>query len=86
MFVAKVVGNIVATRKNDTLVGYKLMVIKEINLNDENAGREYVAADYVGAGVGELVLIGSGSAVRVDESKKNSMIDLAIIGIIDEIV
>lgn len=86
MFVAKVIGNVVATRKNDTLVGYKLMVIQEINSKNENVGRELVAADYVGAGVGEIVLIGSGSAVRVDANKKDSMIDLAIIGIIDDIV
>lgn len=86
MFVAKVIGNVVATRKNDSLVGYKLMVIQEISTKDQKLGKEYVAADYVGAGIGELVLVGKGSAVRVEENKKNSMIDLAIIGIIDDIV
>ncbi len=86
MFIAKVVGNIVATRKDSSLVGYKLMVIQEMNTKDKSLGKELVAADYVGAGIGELVLVGSGSAVRVDSSRKNSTIDLAIIGIVDELI
>ena len=63
MFIAKVVGNVVATRKNDTLVGYKLMIIQPINAKGEKVRNESVAADYVGAGIGELVLVGSGSSV-----------------------
>lgn len=86
MFIAKVIGNVVATTKNETLVGYKLMIIQEQNLRDKTVGRELVAADYVGAGIGETVLVGSGSAVRVEDDRKNSVIDLAIIGIIDELI
>ena len=86
MFIAKVVGNVVATRKNDTLVGYKLMIIQPINANGENVKYESVAADYVGAGIGELVLVGSGSSVRVEDDRKSSVIDLAIIGIIDDLI
>lgn len=85
MFIAKIVGNVVATRKEDSLIGYKLMIIQEMSSNG-NLGKEYVAADYVGAGIGELVLIATGSSVRVDSSKKNSTIDLAIIGIVDELI
>lgn len=86
MFIAKVVGNVVATTKNETLVGYKLMIIQEQNLQDRTVGKELVAADYVGAGIGETVLIGSGSSVRVENDRKNSVVDLAIIGIIDQII
>ena len=82
MFIAKVVGNVVATRKNDTLVGYKLMIIQPINANGEKYRNESVAADYVG----ELVLVGSGSSVRVEDDRKSSVIDLAIIGIIDDLI
>lgn len=84
MFIAKVVGNVVATRKSPTLVGYKLMVVQPINLAAEKTKEEQVAADYVGAGIGDYVLIASGSSVRVEEEKRSSVIDLAIIGIIDE--
>lgn len=86
MFIAKVVGNVVATRKEESLVGYKLMVVQEIDSHEKNEGKQYVAADYVGSGIGDIVLVGSGSSVRVEENKKHAMIDLAIIGIIDEIV
>jgi len=85
MMLAKVVGTVVATRKEESLVGYKLMVIKRIDVNEQFIGSEEVAADYVGAGIGEYVLISQGSAVRVDERKRNTVIDKAIVGIIDSI-
>ena len=86
MILAKVVGNVVATKKNDTLVGYKLMVIQPVNADLTISGKQEVAADYVGAGIGEYVLVGSGSSVRVEEQRKNSAVDTAIIGIIDEVL
>lgn len=86
MYIAKVVGNVIATKKNNTLTGYKLMVIQPINADMTECGQQEVAADYVGAGIGEYVLVGSGSSVRVEEQRKHSLVDLAIIGIIDEIV
>ncbi|MDO5516318.1 MAG: EutN/CcmL family microcompartment protein [Clostridium sp.] len=85
MYMAKVTGNVVATKKDESLVGYKLMVVKRINSKCEFIGQEEVAADYVGAGIGEYVLLGRGSAVRVDDDKKKVAIDMAIIGIIDSI-
>ena len=83
MDMAKVVGNVVATRKDQSIVGYKLMVVKRINSKCEFIGDEEVAADYVGAGIGDYVLICKGSAVRVDEQKQKVAIDMAITGIID---
>lgn len=85
MYMAKVIGNIVATKKDDSLTGYKLMIIKRINAKGEFIGHEEVAADYVGAGIGEFVLLCKGSAVRVEEKKQKASIDMAIIGIIDTI-
>lgn len=85
MYMAKVVGNVVATRKDDSLIGYKLMVVKRIDSKGELIGSEEVAADYVGAGIGDYVLLGKGSAVRVKDEKKKVAIDMAIIGIIDTI-
>ncbi|WP_026888530.1 EutN/CcmL family microcompartment protein [Clostridium beijerinckii] len=83
MYMAKVVGNVVATRKDDSLVGYKLMIVKRIDVKENFIGNEEVAADYVGAGIGDYVLLCKGSAVRVEKQKV--AIDMAIIGIIDSI-
>lgn len=85
MYMAKVVGNVVATRKDESLIGYKLMVVKRIDSKGELIGSEEVAADYVGAGIGDYVLLANGSAVRVKDEKKKVAIDMAIIGIIDTI-
>ncbi len=85
MFIARVVGNVVATRKNETLEGYKLMVVERYNISTETYDKKQeVAADYVGSGIGDYVLVSAGSAVRVEEGKKKTLIDLAIVGIIDE--
>lgn len=83
MYMAKVVGNVVATRKDESLIGYKLMIVKKIDAKEEFIGSEEVAADYVGAGIGDYVLLCKGSAVRVEKQKV--AIDMAIIGIIDSI-
>lgn len=85
MYMAKVIGTVVATRKDESLIGYKLMVVKRINSKCELIGTEEVAADYVGAGIGDYVLLCKGSAVRVDDKKRNAAIDMAITGIIDTI-
>ena len=86
MYIAKVVGNVVATKKNDTLMGSKLMIVQPVNSALKKEGPEEVAADFVGACIGEYVLVGSGSSVRVEEERRRATIDLAIIGIIDDVV
>lgn len=85
MKLAKIIGTVVATRKDETLVGYKMMIVKRINGHGEYIGEEEVAVDYVGAGIGETVLVGQGSAVRVDAKRKGAVIDMAIVGIVDSI-
>ena len=72
MYLAKVIGNVVATKKSDTLLGYKLMIIQPVDASLSPAHREQVAADFVGAGVGEYVLVGTGSSVRVEENRKGA--------------
>lgn len=84
MFVAKVVGTVVATRKDENLVGLKLMVIQPLDSQEQPSGQTLVAADSVGAGVGERVLVVKGSPARLVIQNKSAPVDTAIVGIIDE--
>lgn len=85
MKLAKVIGTVVATRKEESLVGCKLMIIRRVNGTSEYIDSEEIAVDFVGAGIGDIVLIAQGSSARVDPKRKESIIDMAIIGIIDAI-
>ncbi len=82
MIIAKVVGSIVSTRKNDNLVGSKFMVV-EPALGKAQPSERFVAVDNVGCGIGEIVLVAQGSAARVGCGKECSPIDAAIVGIVD---
>ncbi len=82
MVIGKVVGSIIATRKNERLIGQKLLVIRPLE-NMEKTG-EFVAIDNVGAGIGETVLVATGSAARVGCDLENAPVDAAIVGIVDE--
>lgn len=82
MVIGKVVGSIIATRKNDKLIGQKLLIVRPLE-NMEKKG-EFVAIDNVGAGIGETVLVSVGSASRVGCELENAPIDAAIVGIVDE--
>ncbi|MBR5473115.1 MAG: EutN/CcmL family microcompartment protein [Clostridia bacterium] len=82
MIVGKVVGTIVSTRKNEKLIGSKFMVIEPIEkLGDPKA--KIVAVDNVGAGIGEVVLVATGSAARIGCDLEHAPVDAAIIGIVD---
>ncbi len=85
MVIAKVIGNVVATRKDENLIGYKFMIIQKVDKDENPIGDQSVAVDFVGAGKGELVLVATGSSVRVNEPNRGRPIDMAIVGIIDEI-
>lgn len=82
MLVGKVVGSVVSTRKCDSLVGSKFMIV-EIPENIGNGNQKLVAVDKIGAGVGEDVLIATGSAARVGTGMSDVPVDAAIVGIID---
>lgn len=82
MIICQVIGHVWATKKEETLSGLKLMVVKEVETN-KTKGDTFVAADVVGAGVGERVLVVSGSTARRALGKDDVAIDSAIVGIID---
>lgn len=85
MQVAKVIGNIWATRKEDKLAGIKLLIVKPIDLLDETALiSPIVAADIIGAGVGETVLVVSGSSARSAVGDMHIPVDATVVGIVDD--
>ncbi len=82
MIIAKVVGSVISTRKNEQLVGSKFMVVEP--LQSHGAKSKIVAVDKVGAGIGETVLISTGSAARIVCGCEKAPIDAVIVGIIDD--
>lgn len=85
MFIGKITGTVVCTRKVDGLSGFKLLVVKKLDLARKETGDFTVAVDVVGAGVGETVLVVSGSSSRQTERTDKKPVDAAVIGIIDSI-
>ena len=85
MLIAKVVGTVVATRKDPRLVSNKLMVVRGVDPRGKADGNYLVAVDTVDAGVGETVLVVSGSSARMASGLKDCPVDAAIVGIVDEI-
>ena len=82
MIICKVVGHVWATKKEERLNGLKLMFVQE-DSPDKKKRDIYVAADTVGAGIGEQVLVVSGSTARKAFGREDVPADMAIVGIID---
>ena len=82
MIIGTVVGSIIATRKNEKLIGQKLLIVRP--LENMEAKDEFVAIDNVGAGIGETVLVARGSAARVGCDLADAPVDAAIVGLVDE--
>ncbi len=85
MILARVVGTVVATRKDPRLEGKKLLVLKPITPDGKDEAGYVVAVDTVSAGVKETVLAVSGSSARMAEGCKDQPVDTAIIGIVDTV-
>lgn len=86
MILARVVGTVVATRKDPRLEGRKLLVIQTVSPEGEpKPGGYLVAIDTVGAGVNETVIAVSGSSARMAQGMKETPVDTAIVGIVDEV-
>lgn len=83
MMIGRVVGNVWATRKEDSLSGLKLMVVKRVDLSSKEELESFVAVDCVGAGIGEQVLVATGSSARKALKNQEAPVDASIIGIID---
>jgi microcompartment protein CcmK/EutM len=85
MILAKVIGTVVATRKDERLVSTKLLVARPVNPSGKAEGNYLVAVDTVEAGFGETVLIVNGSSARMAAGMKDCPVDAAIVGIVDHV-
>lgn len=85
MILARIVGTVVATRKDPRLVSTKLLLVRPVDPKGTIDGGYLVAVDTVDAGVGETVLIVSGSSARMASGMKDCPVDAAIVGIIDSV-
>lgn len=85
MIIGRVVGTVVATRKDARLEGAKLLLVRPLTLEGKDENNFLVAIDTVGAGFRERVLVVSGSSARLAEGMKDRPVDAAIVGIIDTV-
>ena len=85
MILAKIVGTVVATRKDPRLVSAKLLIARAMDPRGKAEGSYLVAVDTVDAGVGETVLIVSGSSARMASGLKDCPVDAAVVGIVDDV-
>jgi ethanolamine utilization protein EutN len=91
MILARVEGNVVATKKHGKMTGSKLLVLRPLAIDSADATKfkegtgSLVAVDTLGSGQGELVLVAQGSSARLAFTDKDSPVDAVVIGIVDTV-
>lgn len=91
MFLARIEGSVVSTKKDPSMNGRKLLIVRPQVVDDKDPGKlragtnTIVAVDSVGAGIGELVLFCQGSSARLAPNMKDAPVDAVIIGIVDTV-
>jgi microcompartment protein CcmK/EutM len=85
MLLGRVVGTLVATNKEPSLEGLKFLVLRQLDIEGEDTGSYRVAADAVGAGLGEVVLYASGSSARQTRVTDKRPCDAVIMAIVDSL-
>jgi microcompartment protein CcmK/EutM len=83
MLLAKVVGTVVATQKEASIEGLKLLLLRALDEEGKELGSHLVAADAVGAGIGEVVLVASGSSARQTTLTDKRPVDAVVMAIVD---
>jgi microcompartment protein CcmK/EutM len=83
MQLAKVVGTVVSTRKEQSIEGLKLLLVKPLDDEGRETGNPVVAADAVGAGIDEIVLIAAGSSARQTVATDKRPVDAVVMAIVD---
>jgi microcompartment protein CcmK/EutM len=85
MILGKVIGTVWSTKKDENLVGSKLLIVKQLDLDFQEKSNFLIAVDSVGAGEGEVVLVASGSSARQTLITKNKPVDAVIMAIVDKL-
>jgi ethanolamine utilization protein EutN len=85
MILGRVVGTVVATRKDERLVGAKLLVVRTIDPSGRDEATHMVAIDTVDAGLRDRVLVVTGSSARMASGLKDVPVDAAIVGVVDSV-
>jgi len=85
MQLARVTGTVVSTRKVDALQSVKLLLVQPLTPEGDDRGHPLVAADAVGAGAGETVLIAQGSSARLTHVSEDRPVDAVIMAIVDQV-
>jgi ethanolamine utilization protein EutN len=87
MIVGRVVGNVVATQKNDRYEGARVLVVEPLDLDGRRSGAEFLALDSVDAGPGDVVLVvrEGWAASTAATGRPQAAIDMAIVAVVDEI-
>ncbi len=85
MILARVVGTVVATRKDERLLGTKLLVVRAQDPHGKDEANYLVAVDTVDAGPRDRVLVVSGSSARMASGMKDCPVDAAIVGVVDTV-
>jgi len=85
MFLGKVIGTVWSTKKDEKLVGAKFLVVRKMDLDLKEKNDFVVAVDSVGAGVGEVVLVATGSSSRQTNFTQDKPVDAVIMAIVDKL-
>lgn len=83
MLLGRVAGTLVASEKEPTMEGLKFLVIKQVGVDGDDSGGYVIAADAVGAGVGEMVMFATGSSARQTEMTRDRPCDAVVMAIVD---
>ncbi len=85
MILGKVIGSVWSTKKDESLVGSKILIVRQLDLELKELSNFTIAVDSVGAGEGEIVLVATGSSARQTTITKNKPIDAVIMAIVDKL-
>ena len=85
MYLGRVIGTVVSTSKNESLIGMKLLVVEKLTERLEREGSSEIAVDSVGAGTGEIVIVCKGSSARYVFGNGSAPVDTSIMGLVDRV-
>jgi len=85
MILGRVIGTVVATRKDEKLIGAKLLVVRAVDPSGRDEASHMVAVDTVDAGLRDRVLVVTGSSARMAAGMKDTPVDAAIVGVVDTV-